>query len=136
MGKRKTRLEIYVDGSFKDGKGGIGFFIKRNGKFDRQMRFKLSNCTDAYEVEFLAVTKGIEYSKGKASPHYTIVYTDCLNVVKHLNGKLNEIEVRWIPRELNEAHDMAIRGRLTKKETKRYYRKNKAIAERAKITKE
>lgn len=41
----------------------------------------------------------------------SVVYTDCLGVVEELGGKLNNVSVAWVPREMNEAHGMSVTGR-------------------------
>lgn len=122
---KKNKYEIYVDGSFKNGIGGVGLLIKKNNSTLRAERIKVMQCKNPHQVEKGAVIMGVDaIKKCGCSPKRAVVYTDCLNVVKELDGLLDNIEIKWIPRELNEAHDMSIiaRNLQRKKGKKKYYR--------------
>lgn len=108
----KNKYSVFVDGSYKDGKAGIGIVVKKNRRLIRQKRYRLTNCISPHHAEKAAVVVGVEaLKKIGSSPKRSTVYTDCQSVVQNLGGELNGIQVTWIPRELNEAHDMSVIGR-------------------------
>lgn len=118
----KNKLSVFVDGSYKEAKAGIGIVVKRNNSVIRLKRYRVTNCINPHHAEKVAVIVGVEaVLENGTNPKRSAVYTDCLNVVKEFDGKLHGIPVIWIPRELNEAHGMSVIGRtMTWRSTSRY----------------
>lgn len=124
----RNKLSVFVDGSFKENKAGVGIVIKRNHSVIRQERFRLTNCTAPHQAEKVAVMVGVEaVKKSGYSPKRSAVYTDCLSVVNQLNGELDGIRVVWVPREANEAHGMSVIGRTMTWWTTQKYRNFKKL---------
>lgn len=108
----RNKYSVYVDGSYKESRAGIGIVVKKNHSVVRQKRYRVTNCQTSQQAEKIAIHIGVEaLLKIGSSPKRSVVYTDCLGVVKELNGELQGIPVVWVPRESNEAHGMSVIGR-------------------------
>lgn len=111
----KRKIEVYVDASVKDGKAGIGLIAKRDDKIFKTLRLMVNGCNKSHEAEEIALLKGVEFIKRNGnSPKRCVIYTDYKAMAIKYNEGIDGITIKWIPRELNEAHTQSIFGRRRK----------------------
>lgn len=129
---------LYVDASVKNGVAGVG--ITDGKEFNVRYTFPMDS---SFEAEKMGIVITINYlqSRGIKTNEVTL-YTDCqsaYNLVKDIRLGIN---LQWISRDYNLAHDIANEARLGLNGTKQYKnflaleRLNKAIDDAKKLRRE
>lgn len=115
MNKSKE-IKVYVDSSFKNGIAGIGIVLDCKGKITAK-EYVLYNCETSNMGEQVAILKGIEYVKTiEKDLNKIILYTDNLGMFKKYKGNVQGVEISWIPRERNLAHEYSVTAKKRNRE--------------------
>lgn len=109
--KNNKKLEVYVDASYKNGIAGIGIITKTKNRIVER-EYIYNNSVNSNQAELLAIVQGIKVAKRiEKNWENIVIYTDSLGLTKKYNGYINGVDVVWIPRDSNIAHNNSVKAR-------------------------
>lgn len=109
----KGRVKVFIDGSFKDGRAGIGIKVVHGKEVFFEFFRRVDGCRHGFDAERMALIEAMKLFKPETYATNIQIYTDAKNLLHYL--EIDErINLEWIPRAENLAHDLSVRGRNNK----------------------